>query len=650
MGIGEGIVELVSRRTFHNIVITLAGILVICLVEHLGFFEGIDNYIYDTSFRLRGAKTPSGNILIVAIDERSLDALGRWPLRRIHYASLLERLREAKVVSLDLILSEPSNDDALLSEAIRKSGRVVLPVFIGSELEKISPLPSFSAARIGHVHVEQGIDNVAREVFHTLSFGGQLLPSFTSVTYETFTDTPLEREGIPSPVMHRTNKDSIIQTDRIKINYYGTPGTFRRISLSDVLDDRYPLSYFHGKAVLVGVTAQGLTDKVSTPFSQHRDKMPGVEVHANILNNLIDRSSIRDVDARIRWLACVALCFLFFLLFMKSGEQTCALLWILSLVVVSISSFLLFSLLNLWIAPFMFSLSFTYAYVLAYIFKLDAAAKRLDDEVSSVTALLTETGQGSKKEMADKGLVSLLSPGGINTKIQGLIQVEKDYKRILEDTVQNRTRELANALSTISSMSNEMIFRLSKAVESREEDIGGHLKRVASFSQKIAEILGMPPDFIEVITFASMLHDIGKIGIPDRILMKSGRLDSEEKKIMETHTLVGAKILSGSFYPKMQMSASIALNHHERWDGTGYPNGLKGEAIPVEARIVTICDQYDALRSSREYKAAFDHERSFKIITEGDGTTSPGHFDPEILRVFIKATPLFNDIFLKYQE
>jgi len=233
-------------------------------------------------------------------------------------------------------------------------------------------------------------------------------------------------------------------------------------------------------------------------------------------------------------------------------------------------------------------------------------------------------------------------------RFNNVIQIEKNYKNALEDTVKKKTMELADALMKIKYVSKEITQRLASAAEYKDTETGAHISRMSLYSQKIAQAMNMPSDFIEAITFASPMHDVGKIGIPDNILFKQSIHTPEETKIMKTHTTIGEKILYGSVHYHIQMSASIALNHHERWDGTGYPRGLKGEAIPIEGRIVMICDQYDALRSERPYKEALSHQETIEIITKGDGRVMPEHFCPKVFKAFIKIVHSFDEIFTSY--
>ena len=192
------------------------------------------------------------------------------------------------------------------------------------------------------------------------------------------------------------------------------------------------------------------------------------------------------------------------------------------------------------------------------------------------------------------------------------------------------------------------VYALARASEANDEDTGNHILRVGDYCALIAEGLGLPADFVEALRIQATLHDVGKIHVHPDILKKPGKLTREEWVEMKKHTVHGPTIIGN--HPRLAMASKIAASHHERWDGSGYPLGLKGEQIPIEGRILNIADQYDALRNKRSYKPALDHLTTYMIIAEGDGRTLPQHFDPDVLRLFKKFHGRFEEIYERRKD
>lgn len=214
-----------------------------------------------------------------------------------------------------------------------------------------------------------------------------------------------------------------------------------------------------------------------------------------------------------------------------------------------------------------------------------------------------------------------------------------DQAKHLEKLVQQRTKELNDTRV-------EIIRRLGRAAEFKDNETGMHVIRMSWFSRFLAEQIGKDDDWCELLYNAAPMHDIGKIGIPDRVLLKPGKLDEEEWAIMQKHAEYGAEIIGEHPSPLLQLAKEVAIYHHEKWNGKGYPNGLSGDAIPLSARIVAIADVFDALTSERPYKKAWSEEDAIGLLKKEAGE----HFDPNLVPKFIECLPRVREVQRRYKD
>ena len=219
-------------------------------------------------------------------------------------------------------------------------------------------------------------------------------------------------------------------------------------------------------------------------------------------------------------------------------------------------------------------------------------------------------------------------------------------QRYLEDRAAWLDVEVRKATADIREREQETVLRLCKAADSRDPETGAHIIRMANYSRVIAAQLGLSEEDQQLIFEAAPMHDIGKVGIPDHILLKPGKLTVDEFSIMKRHATLGYEILAGSQSEMLQAGAQIALAHHEKYDGSGYPQGLIGEDIPLFARIVAVADVFDALTSERPYKSAWTIDKALAFLYEGSGK----HFDPQCVVAFVSDWPQILEIKARYQE
>ncbi len=272
--------------------------------------------------------------------------------------------------------------------------------------------------------------------------------------------------------------------------------------------------------------------------------------------------------------------------------------------------------------------------------------RQLKSQISTVSIpviFVTAKGETDDETLGfDLGAVDYItkpiSPPIVKKRVQIHLALHNE-KRLLEALVLERTQELEASRK-------EIIACLGKAAEYKDNDTGMHVKRMSHYAKVIGLAMGMSEEEANALQETAPMHDIGKIGLPDHILKKPAKLNTEEIQHMRQHPQIGVDILGGQTCPLLNMARSIAISHHEKWDGSGYPKGLKGEEIPLHGRIAAIADVFDALTTKRPYKEAWPLEKALNLLKEESGK----HFDPKLVELFMESLPQILEIKNKFQE
>jgi putative two-component system response regulator len=274
--------------------------------------------------------------------------------------------------------------------------------------------------------------------------------------------------------------------------------------------------------------------------------------------------------------------------------------------------------------------------------------EHLDPHTACITVTAVDNTSVAVDALARGAYAYVIKPFDMN---EILIQVESALRRRRLELAQRKLqseleRQVRQQTETIRRSREEIALRLMSASQYRDTETGAHIRRIGLYCAKMAELLEMDDETVDILRVAAPMHDVGKIGIPDAILLKPGKLTAEEFEEMKEHTTIGASILRGSSTKLLKLAERIALEHHEWWDGSGYPLGISGEAISLEARMVAVADVFDALTHDRVYKEAWPVSKALALIEDERGT----HFDPKMADLFLEHAETMNDIRLANPE
>jgi CHASE2 domain-containing sensor protein len=560
----------------HARAVLLAGLLAATCglaVWTTGTGRSLEDTTVSLRFRLRPADPPK-DLAVVAIDDATFsdyDHDHAWPYPRSWHAQVLDELR--RLGARKVIYDVQFSEATKLREDLALFDAVGR--FPGTVLAATETDPRGETNILGG---EQNLREVGAKV------GMAQFPTATggliSRVRPTVHGRPTLAVAAAEALGHKVDPNAF-EDGGAWIDFRGGPGTIPAYHFSDVREHRLPASAVRGKVVVVGMTSPTQQDVHPTPTVTD-DLMSGPEVQANALWTVLHGLPLRTAP----WWAAV--------------------LAILALAVTPALAALRLRTLAVLTAPAIAAvylgvayLAFVHGWVIPVIAPLAGVALSAIGTVTAST--LTE---------------------------RRLRRIVASANRELENAVRERTAELHETQL-------EVVRRLARAADWRDEDTGEHVERIGLMAERLGDAAGMTAEEAETLRHAAVLHDIGKIGVPDRVLLKPGKLDDEEWEIMKTHAEIGASMLAGSRSPLVQMAEVIARTHHERWDGTGYPAGIAGEEIPVVGRIVAICDVFDALRSRRPYKEAWPAPAAIAELTAQRGR----HFDPALVDLFLEIAP-----------